>query len=1282
MRSTFSTARACAISPSATGSCRKYDARLADAPVAGGARARVVGGAGAVARGVRLPVRVSARDGGRGRLPRLAALLRLQRAIVLRRHGARPAWRPGAALPDVRRELQPGLRGVVRPGQPGALAPQRGSRRLDGVLSTSRLARAPCRPPGRRRGRLALHVRLARGALRAQGPVDLRDGPGPGHQRARPGPPAGRRRASARAVPRRHARLREERRGRRRPDPSARPRAVRGVPRLPAAPRARRLPLQPARPLGSRRADGRAVGVSAVRGRNRRIGRLSRFLGLPSALELVRLARISVSAALHQAQRCSPARVERRVRRADFARACRAMGLGAPRNADSRRGVPRLSRHQEPVARATSDVAGHDACPRSRALELTHVWHRGNRQARPQGDRGRSASQTDARRAPPSRAGRRGPAARRAGRTRPPPAGDHRRGGRPPAHGQRGRDHLDRLQRRDLQPRRAAPGPRGAGPPLPDAQRHRDDRARVRRRWRALRRAPGWHVRLRALGSAPGAAAPRARSARHQAAVLHVHAGRAPVRVGDQGDSGRPPEPAGARRHGRSRVPRHALGVRSADVLPRRRNAAPRADADVVGRGGDPDAPLLAAAGHARRGARRPRGACRVSARAPDRRRSQPPDDGCPSRAVSLRRHRLECAGGADGGNGARARAHVLGRLRRARRQRARLGAARRRPDRRRAPRGDALARSVLRGPAAAHLARGRAYRHPGQRPPRVRVAPRPRPRQGRADRRGRRRAVPRLQPLPDRRAESPSRRRLGREASGRGAAAHRRARAGDAGTCPAVYRRDVPRATGDTARPLLRRLRRLSGGVAARPLGRRRAARAGSPCHRPRAFRGRAGRLPRPHEPRRSPDVPGRAADEAGPDEYVGLDREPRAVPGPHGGRVRGGDAGAVQARRLADEGRGSEERIVSARVLESPSPLRVATGARPDRRIPSLDGLRAVSIALVVLGHLCGTSGFVLPGSFANILAPGELGVRVFFVISGFLITKLLLEEAKRTGRISLLRFYLRRTFRIFPPYYAFILVLIVLDAARWITLSSGDLVHTLTYTANYHAGRSWNVGHAWSLSVEEQFYLLWPAALLVLGRWGGLRVALAFIAAAPLVRLGLWTLVPAARDTVGVSFETVADAIAIGCELALGREWLHSQPRYRQLLRSRWLILAPVVALLAGLLAELPRLDFLFGFTLRNVCIGLCIDWCVTYPTGRVGRILNSRPLVFVGVISYSIYLWQQLFLNRHVVAAPTSFPLNLALVVLAALASYYVVERPTLRLRQRIEVRLFAGRRPNG
>src|SRR5437773_10368267 len=101
MRSTSSTARACAISPSATGSCRKYDARLADAPVAGGARARVVGGAGDVAGGVRLAARVSARDGGRGRLPRLAARLRLQRAIDLGRQLPRADRRTAPERPAV-----------------------------------------------------------------------------------------------------------------------------------------------------------------------------------------------------------------------------------------------------------------------------------------------------------------------------------------------------------------------------------------------------------------------------------------------------------------------------------------------------------------------------------------------------------------------------------------------------------------------------------------------------------------------------------------------------------------------------------------------------------------------------------------------------------------------------------------------------------------------------------------------------------------------------------------------------------------------------------------------------------------------------------------------------------------------------------------------------------------------------------------------------------------------------------------------------------------------------
>ena len=345
---------------------------------------------------------------------------------------------------------------------------------------------------------------------------------------------------------------------------------------------------------------------------------------------------------------------------------------------------------------------------------------------------------------------------------------------------------------------------------------------------------------------------------------------------------------------------------------------------------------------------------------------------------------------------------------------------------------------------------------------------------------------------------------------------------------------------------------------------------------------------------------------------------------------------------------------------------------------RIPSLDGFRAISIGLVLFGHLLGTSGFFLTLDFNKHLAIGELGVRVFFVISGFLITNLLLTEAAAAGRIHIGRFYLRRTFRIFPPYYVFILAAALAAVARWIELNPGDLFSTLTYTSNYHVTRSWNVGHTWSLSVEEQFYLLWPALLVLLGGRRAVWVAALFVFAAPLIRLGLWELTVSARDGVGNRFETVADSIAVGCVLSGARTWLHRQRLYQSVLVSRWLLVAPVVVVLLGALSQHPRIDFFVGFTLRNVLVALCIDRWVTYPSSPVGRVLNSRPLVFVGLISYSIYLWQQVFLNRYASSLPTSFPLNLALALAAALASYYLVERPSLRLRQRVERALFPGR----
>src|SRR5687767_13667792 len=125
---------------------------------------------------------------------------------------------------------------------------------------------------------------------------------------------------------------------------------------------------------------------------------------------------------------------------------------------------------------------------------------------------------------------------------------------------------------------------------------------------------------------------------------------------------------------------------------------------------------------------------------------------------------------------------------------------------------------------------------------------------------------------------------------------------------------------------------------------------------------------------------------------------------------------------------------------------------------RIPSLDGLRAISIGLVLISHMIGTRGLFIPSQVGNIFALGELGVRVFFVISGFLITNILVKEVELTGRINLWKFYLRRTLRIFPPYYVFLAVLIALVALGYLQLDFLDKLHALTYTANYHPARSW--------------------------------------------------------------------------------------------------------------------------------------------------------------------------------------------------------------------------------
>ena len=336
--------------------------------------------------------------------------------------------------------------------------------------------------------------------------------------------------------------------------------------------------------------------------------------------------------------------------------------------------------------------------------------------------------------------------------------------------------------------------------------------------------------------------------------------------------------------------------------------------------------------------------------------------------------------------------------------------------------------------------------------------------------------------------------------------------------------------------------------------------------------------------------------------------------------------------------------------------------------KRIPSLDGLRAISIVAVLLGHLTGTRGFphiltqIVRNPYVDI---ANLGVRVFFIISGFLITGLLIAEEDRTGSISLKRFYIRRTLRIFPAYFVFLGVIALLDASNLIDVPNTDFMHAITYTMNYAPDRGWYLGHLWSLAVEEQFYLLWPITVVLAGFGGARLVALSVIGLAPLIRIAESMLWPHQRPSIGETFETTADALAIGCFLALSRGTLFATPWYRRALQSTWFVPA---LLLAGLIVGTRfRPNILIAQTMINIAIAMGIDRCVRHPDDLFGRFLNYRPIVFVGMLSYSLYLWQQPFLNRGSSATLAMFPINVVAAAACALLSYYIVERPMLRLR---------------
>ncbi|MBV9082058.1 MAG: acyltransferase [Acidobacteriaceae bacterium] len=335
---------------------------------------------------------------------------------------------------------------------------------------------------------------------------------------------------------------------------------------------------------------------------------------------------------------------------------------------------------------------------------------------------------------------------------------------------------------------------------------------------------------------------------------------------------------------------------------------------------------------------------------------------------------------------------------------------------------------------------------------------------------------------------------------------------------------------------------------------------------------------------------------------------------------------------------------------------------------RIPGLDGIRAIAVFLVIFSHF--------PLDWAN----GAMGVIMFFVLSGFLITWLLLNELEKTGNISLKAFYKRRTFRIFPAFYAYWIFGIGITLLHRRPMPIGISIASLCYVTNYylailHPHTDSFLGHAWSLGVEEQFYLLWPLVVLLNRRnlarltW----IPLCIIPAVWINRAVLYFGFHVDQSYIYHAFDTRLDHLMVGCLLAiLLKRRLFARP-LRILCEHPAAPLASV-GYLAFSCYLLDRLGFAYRHTWAWAADPFVIAIFIVQIASGTWRWLNHPVLSFLGRISYSLYLYQQLTLStaRRVTASyPVAVQLVFAVAVTIAFAtaSYYLVEQPVLRWSRR-------------
>jgi len=352
--------------------------------------------------------------------------------------------------------------------------------------------------------------------------------------------------------------------------------------------------------------------------------------------------------------------------------------------------------------------------------------------------------------------------------------------------------------------------------------------------------------------------------------------------------------------------------------------------------------------------------------------------------------------------------------------------------------------------------------------------------------------------------------------------------------------------------------------------------------------------------------------------------------------------------------------------------------------RHIPALDGLRGIAILAVMLYHL---EKFI--PELHELTKGGFLGVDVFFVLSGFLITSILLKEHGKTEKIHLKNFYLRRLFRLIPAYWFFLVILYFFapfflpEIEIKVLYDNYSFLIAFLYFTNWNragadGGIAGNLNHTWSLSIEEQFYIIWSLVLFFAFKENRSRRAIFTITIGGVALVIIWRLIRALTgtgiDILYYSTDTRIDALLIGCAASMIYMWKLIP---RSFFRSIYFDLLAFAAYLGIVWTffNASSKDISLYTALLPIFTGSCaiiILWLMNREKTPVHFLLEFKPLQWVGKISYGLYLWHYLmyeFSKKTFTAVETQIAVGIALAFAVSALSYYIVELPFLKIKTR-------------